>query len=284
MLIVSERRGFTLAEVVLSVAMTLVIAGASYSLLVATQRLARLQGERVTLQASVRAGSLIVLEELGDLGTVEGGTPEQNDIVAAGPSAVTYRAMRGIGFICQAPNTTTIRLARSSFSGHRDPQAGRDVAYVFVPGDPEAKTNDSWDPARIVSVATSAPCPGSSGAGISLTLDGSPSLLMPETGTPVRITELMELRLYQAAGRSWLGARSVSTGEAIQPLVGPLIGAQGFQLEYLDGSGAPTTDRTRIKSIRAKLRGITDAPGAVPPAPVEEELITQMTLRNSLQP
>ncbi len=284
MLIASGQRGFTLAEVLLSVFMTVAVASAIYTLLMTTQRLTRLQGERLRVQSSVRAGSLILFEELGGLGAVEGGTAGQNDIIAFGPSTVTYRAMRGIGFICQTPSATSIRIARSSFSGHRDPQAGRDEAFVFVPGNAETETEDSWVPARIVSVVTTAPCPGVLGAGISLTLAASVSPGMPEPGTPVRITEPMELKLYQSDGRAWLGARSVSTGEAIQPLIGPLTDAGGFQLEYLDGSGAPTADRTLIKSIRGKLKAATNAGGAGPAAPVEEELIAQITLRNSVQP
>jgi hypothetical protein len=42
-----------------------------------------------------------------------------------------------------------------------------------------------------------------------------------------------------------LGARSVNTGEAIQPLVGPLA-PQGFELEYLHYLGGPTTQRVRL--------------------------------------
>ena len=284
MLIAPGRRGFTLVEVMLSLSMTLAVAGAIYTLLVTTQRLTRLQGERIRLQSSVRAGSHIVFEELSELSTIVGGTADQNDIVAFGPTDVTYRAMRGIGFICQTPSPTTIRIARGTFTGHRDPQAGRDEAYVFVPGNPDTETSDSWVPAKIVSVTTAAPCPGGLGAGIALTVSAGASLGMREPGTPVRITEVMELKLYQSDGRSWLGARSVSAGEAIQPLVGPLTDAQGFRLEYLNGTGAPTVDRALIKSIRATLRGTAEVGGAGPVTPVEEELITQVTLRNGLQP
>lgn len=275
--------GFTLVEVMLSVVTTALVSGAVYSLLVTTQRLTRLQTERTTLQSNVRTGSLVVLEELGELSTVEGGREDQNDIVALGSSSITYRAMRGLGFICEASSATTLRLARSSFSGHRDPQPGRDQAYVFVPGNPDAGVRDSWRTATILSAATSAACPGSLGAGITLTLSGGASAEIPEPGTPVRIAELMELRLYQSEGQSWLGARSVSAGEAIQPLLGPLA-SDGFRLEYLDASGIATADRSRIKSIRAGLRGTSGEGGTGPNAPVEEELITQITLRNSVQP
>lgn len=282
MLTVFRRAGFSLVEVLLSLVITLVVTGAIYSLLLTTQRVTRAQAQQIGLQSTVRAGSFVVLSELGELSTLSGGTPEQNDILAITPSALTYRAHRGIGFICQAPSATELRLARSSFSGRRDPQAGRDEAYVFVPGNPDAATGNSWVPLKITSVAVTAPCPGAQGPAITLTLSGSPSSALVEAGTPVRITELMELRQYRAEGRSWLGARSVSSGEAIQPLLGPLSETGGLELEYLDGTGAATTDKTGIKSIRVTLRGTAEAGGA--DAPADEELVTQVTLRNASAP
>jgi prepilin-type N-terminal cleavage/methylation domain-containing protein len=281
-LTVFRRAGFSLVEVLLSLVITLVVTGAIYSLLLTTQRVTRAQAQQIGLQSTVRAGSFVVLSELGELSTLFGGTPEQNDILAITPSALTYRAQRGIGFICQAPSATEIRLARSSFSGRRDPQAGRDEAYVFVPGNPGTATGNSWVPLKITSVAVTAPCPGAQGPAITLTLSSSPSSALVEAGTPVRITELMELRQYRAEGRSWLGARSVSSGEAIQPLLGPLSETGGLELEYLDGTGAAITDKTGIKSIRVTLRGTAEAGGAY--APADEELITQVTLRNALAP
>jgi hypothetical protein len=274
-----DRRGLMLPELMISLFMTAVVAGATYNLLVTTQRLTRLQAERTSLQSGVRAGSLILREELGQLSAVEAGTAAQNDIVAFGPSEITYRAMRGVGFICETPGATTIKLARSSFSGHRDPQAGRDQVMVFVPGNPDAGVQDSWLQAQVVSVATASPCPGSLGPGIALTISAAAPLALPEPGTPVRIAELMELKLYQSDRLSWLGLRSASTGEAIQPLVGPLT-AGGLLLEYLDNLGAPTADRTRIRSIRGTLRmtAMSEVRGETP----TEELVTQVTLRNSL--
>jgi prepilin-type N-terminal cleavage/methylation domain-containing protein len=275
------RRGFTLVEVMLSLFLTLVVTGAIYSLLLGTQRVTLAQGQRISLQSSIRAGSFILLHEFSELGTVSGGTGAQNDIIASSPSAVTYRAMRGVGFICQMPAPSVIRVARSTFSGHRDPQAARDEAYVFVPGKPTTAAGDAWVAVKIVQVATASTCPGNVAA-ITLTVASPPSAEMLEVGTPVRITELMELRLYRAEGRSWLGARSVSSGEAIQPLIGPLADAKGFDLEYLDGFGVPTNDRTRIRSIRSRLRGILESGGVELGSPLDEELVTQVALRNSL--
>jgi prepilin-type N-terminal cleavage/methylation domain-containing protein len=274
------RRGFTLVEIMLALTVTLIVTGAAYNLLLNTQRLTRAQAARVALQSAVRAGALIVANELSELNTVAGGSTSQNDVLALGAHSVTYRAMRGIGFICQSAGPAVIRLARSSFSGHRDPQAGRDEAFVFVPGDSSAGTEDAWVAVKIAVVATTTACPGAIGAGITLTLAAGPSGLLLEQGTPVRLVEPMELRLYQADNSWWLGARSVNTGETIQPLVGPLA-TDGFQLEYLDGQGDPTTERTGVRSIRVTVRAIEAVADKARP-PLEEELTTQISLRSSL--
>lgn len=279
MLIQSGRRGFTLVEAVLALVVTLLVSGAIYSLLLATQRVTRAQTDRIALQSALRAGSLIVLNELSELSSAVGGTPEQNDVLTMAPSAITYRAMRGTGFVCQVVGPTTIRLAQATFSGHRVPQAGRDEAYVFVPGPPDSGVKDTWAAARVVSVTTALPCPAGGGPGITLTLSASPSAGVVEPGTPVRITELMELRLYRADEAAWLGARAVSTGEAIQPLVGPLADAGGFALEYLDSGNLPTADRGSITTIRVTLRALLESqPGR---APAAEELVTRVPLRNA---
>jgi hypothetical protein len=98
----------------------------------------------------------------------------------------------------------------------------------------------------------------------------------------------MQLKLHEADGKSWLGARSVSAGEAIQPVLGPLADVNGFSLQYLTAAGVATANLTAIKSIRVTLRGITDgvvsAGIAASPTHVQEELVSQVALRNALRP
>lgn len=278
------RRGFTLAEVMISLALTVMVAGTIYRLLVSTQRVTRAQAQRVELQANVRAGSLVVLNELRELSAVTGGSGVQNDILVAGSTALVYRAMRGIGFLCATPSATAIRIARSTYTGHREPQAGRDSALIFIEDRATAGSEDIWLGTKILSVVSNALCPQDLGPGITLTVPSDALVAGLEPGTPVRFTEVMELRLYESEGRSWLGARSVSSGEAIQPVVGPLTRGSGFRLEYLDATGTPTADRTSIKSIRIALRGTTEGGGAGNSAPVEEELTAQVVLRNAVRP
>jgi prepilin-type N-terminal cleavage/methylation domain-containing protein len=282
----SSRRGFTLLEIMISLSMMLIVSGAVYQLLITSQWLSRAQSEQASLQASVRAGSLFVANELRELNTAAGGSRDRNDLLSIAASAATFRVMRGIGFLCQNPSATQIRIARGGFSGHREPQAGRDSAYVFVEGDAETDLDDAWLPLPITQVSPGAPCPGG-GPSIALTVPSTAVLVDVPTGTPVRVYEIMELKLYRSEGRSWLGARSVSAGEAIQPVVGPLTDGNGFRLEYLDGGGSATNDVTAVKSIRVTLRGISEGlvrAGGGQPRPVEEELSTQVSLRNASRP
>jgi prepilin-type N-terminal cleavage/methylation domain-containing protein len=283
----ANRRGFTLAEIMIAMTLMLIVSGAAFKLLVTTQRLSRSQAERASLQSNVRMGSLVVLNDLRELNTFVGGVADRNDILDAQVSDITYRAMRGMGFICQASTATQIRVARSSFSGFRDPVAGRDGLYVFIDGDPDTEADDTWLPVAITGVATGTACPGALGD-ITLTTPNTAGLVGLSVGTPIRVYEVMELKLHQADGKSWLGARSISAGEAIQPVLGPLVDGNGFQMEYLDAAGAITANLTAIKSIRITIRGISD--GAVNPGVegsptyVQDSLVTQVALRNSFRP
>jgi prepilin-type N-terminal cleavage/methylation domain-containing protein len=283
----ADRHGFTLPELMVSTVLMLIVGGAAYQLLVTTQRLARAQVEQVSLQSNVRSGALVVANELRELATTAGGTPDQNDIVRIASSDITYRAMRGLGFICQPPSTTQVRISRSSFSGYRDPQPIRDSAYVFIAGASGTGVDDAWVPLAISRVSSSGPCPGAAGPGITLTVSNATVLSGLVVGTPIRIYEVMQLKLYQSEGHSWLGARSVSGGEALQPVVGPLADDTGFRLDYLDGRGLPTADLTAIKNIRFTVQGVSAEAvrsGGGQPLRAEDGLTAQVALRNASWP
>lgn len=285
-----NRRGFTLVEILVSLVIMLIVSGAIYKMLNSSQRLSRAQAERVSLQSNVRSGALVVPTELRELSTYVGGTASQNDVLAiTGTNDIRYRAMRGIGFVCQTPTATEIRLAGSTYSGYRNPAATRDGIYVFIDGDESAGVADSWLPLSVTAVATGNVCGGA--AGITLTVSPSTAgLTALPVRTPVRIYEEMQLQLYVSGGKSWLGAKSVNTGEAFQPVLGPLSDANGLAFEYLDAAGAATATLNAIKSIRVTVRGITEqginrgsgSSGAM--SNVQDTLVSQVVLRNAFRP
>ena len=99
----TQRRGFTLIEVLLALVIMGVVTGAIYRLLNTNQRLSLAQAEQVNLQSNVRTGSLVVPNELRELNTVLGSLDAtRNDVTVANADGITYRAMRGLGFLCQA--------------------------------------------------------------------------------------------------------------------------------------------------------------------------------------
>jgi prepilin-type N-terminal cleavage/methylation domain-containing protein len=281
----TQRRGFTLVEVLIALIIMGVVTGAIYRLLNTNQRLSLAQAEQVSLQSNVRSGSIIVPNELRELNTWWGGTPDRNDITIANPDLVEYRAMRGMGFVCQepGPGATELLVAKSNWMALRDPDATRDSLYIFIDGDPYDDDDDTWSQVDITAVATSA-------CGVAeayrLTAAAIPEV---SVNTPVRLYEVMELSLYAEGGEWWLGARSVSAGEAApQPMLGPLT-SDGFGLEYVDSTGNDATaDLTAIKSVRLTVRGMTEdavrANGSGPMGRPEEELVTQVLLRNSIRP
>jgi prepilin-type N-terminal cleavage/methylation domain-containing protein len=283
------RYGFTLVEILVALVIMGVVSGAIFQLLNTSQRLSRAQTEQVSLQSNVRTGAMLVPAELREVNTVVGGTIDQNDVLDAQAGNVTYRAMRGLGMVCQVPAVNNeVRLRRSTFSGSRDPVV-TDSIYVFVENDPDRENDDVWIPVRITGVATGNVCPllAGSQAGITLTTDANAAIAGLPIGTPIRVYEVMELSLLNQDGRSWLGARSVSAGQAAQPVLGPLLDGNGFALAYLDGNGAATANLTAIKSIQVTIRGLTDeavrGSGTSVGHP-QDSLVSQVLLRNSIRP
>jgi hypothetical protein len=276
----------------------LLVTGSLYKLLVSTQRLSRAQAERVDLQSNVRTASVVVPAELRELNTVIGGTVAQNDILSMTATTIRYRAMRGIGFICQAPavgggeiriSAATTPATPGSYSGLRNPVLGRDAGYVFYDNDDALSTDDSWLPITITGVNTASTCGGTAAYALTIspTVAQLPSI---PVRTPVKLYEVMELSLYSSGGQWWLGAQSISGGEvAPQPILGPLVAGSGLSLTYLDNSNAVTTDVRNVKSIQLTVIGLSNQAiakhgGSSQTSIVQDTLTSQVTLRNAFRP
>ena len=281
----TQRRGFTLVEVLIALLIMGVVTGAIYKLLNTNQRLAVAQAEQVTLQSNVRTGSLVVPNELRELNTWWGGAADRNDVIDADPDAVEYRASRGLGLLCQVSTANELRIADATWTGIRDPSFPRDDLYLFVDGNIDEDEDDTWLQMDVTNiVASNNACGGT--AGWILTVPGVAAGFA--INTPVRLFEHMRLQLISPDGQWWLGAQSISGGDpALTPVLGPLT-ANGFGLEYFDSTGAPTADKSAIKSIRITVQGVTDgvvrSGGTAAADSSRETLATQVLLRNSIRP
>jgi type II secretory pathway pseudopilin PulG len=278
-----SRRGFTLLETVVATGMMLIVSGAVYHLLLSTQRLARSQSEHLSMQSTARNAVLLALAELGELNTAEGAGQDRNDILSGSSTSVTYRAGRGFGLLCQPATSGQLRLARNSFVAARDPQPGRDSVSVYLEGDSTTGADDTWLLLGITGVSTAVPCLGSLEPAITLSVPENSGLVGVAPGTPLRISEIMELRLYRSEAMSWLGLRSVSSGEAIQPVAGPLSD-DGFRLEYLDRQGHPTADLASTRSISVAIHASPERQpplGAADTSDVTADFAGVVLLRNA---
>ncbi|MGE0354483.1 MAG: hypothetical protein AB7Q69_14790 [Gemmatimonadales bacterium] len=248
---VIARGGFGLPEFVVALALTAVLAAVLVQLLVRQAWVARAQQESALRQEAVRAGGFFLPAELRDLGGPEPG----GDLLAGGPDSIVYRATRGLGTACGL-GPTGLLLEDSTLSGYRSPQPGRDSLLLFVDGNPALISDDRWVALPILGTAP-ASCGGASALFVATALDTSqvPLSAVP-LPAPVRVFEIMEIRSYLSSGDWWLGARSVSAGEAVQPVLGPLE-TGGLTLRYLDSVGAvtPAPQATRV-TVRLLIRSL----------------------------
>jgi prepilin-type N-terminal cleavage/methylation domain-containing protein len=283
----TQRRGFTLVEVMLALIIMGVVTGAIYKLLNTNQRLAVAQAEQVTLQSNVRTGSLIVPSELRELNTVTLGTVAQNDITDADPDGVEYRASRGLGFLCLVPAANQLTISQASWTGVRSPQLNRDDLYLFVDGDEDEDEDDTWLQLDMTAVTLNNAACGAGAPGWVLTVPAGSIPAGIPVNTPVRLYEVMRFQLTSVGGEWWLAAQSITAGEALTPVLGPLA-ANGFGLQYFDSTGAATADNFAIKSVRITVTGLTDGAvrtgGSAAAAYVRDTLTTQVLLRNSVRP
>jgi len=302
----SARGGFTLIELVVAMAIGLAVGGLIHGQLVRGQRVARAQAERMAMQENVRAAALVLTGELGAIGYDEI-TPAasaalgypvavRSDLLATAPGAVSYLAARGEGRVCGVATgpPAAILIAESTWASLRAPRS-TDTLLAFVESDPATAADDAWVHLGVVAVAGSA-CPGGEAAmairvGAPAPLD-SAALAGITPGSPVRLVEVMEMRYYRSGGRSWFGMRSVSAGEAITPVAGPLADSsaavRGLTLFYRDAADAPASDPSAVRAVEIALLGVTDRPihGRRPDrASVDSfALTTRVTLRNALGP
>jgi prepilin-type N-terminal cleavage/methylation domain-containing protein len=289
-----NHRGFTLIELLISLVVLSVVTASLFTLVTTSQRVSRAQTERVTLQSNIRTGAIVLPSELRQINAVVGGTAAQNDITSAlaNPSStITFRAMRGMSLVCEVPpalgNQLKVFADADIWTGMRDP-VSTDGAYVFLEGaSADKSSDDSWVQVSFTNVVKGTACPGGAA---SYTFTVSPAVASLGTATlnaPVRTFEVMQMGLYANGGKYWLGAQSVSAGEAsMQPILGPLT-STGVEFRFWDGAGAATTNAGNVKSITVTLRGQTDQAIVVgantKTAYVQDTLVSRVSLRNALR-
>ena len=241
-----SKAGFTLIESMVALLLTVLLLALVYRLLVAQQRTASVQAQRVFLQANLRSAAAFISTDLRDVSTDSANL----DLLAFAPESVTYRATRGSGIACRI-SPTSVELFGETYGAFRRPQPGRDSLQLYVAAGPGRE----WVSGPVTAVGLSA-CGGASSLRLSTLLDPV-ALAAASMGPlfPVRVFEVMQIKLYQSQGSYWLGARSVSAGEVIQPVLGPLE-SNGLSFTFRDSAGGLVTRAFEVRSGEVVIRAL----------------------------
>jgi len=226
--------GMTLPEVLAGLVLLGFLGAAGTAVLIRTTRFHSVARSRVALATALDASLGFLDAEFAEVAP--------GDLMSATPDGIIYRAIRLDGHACLVGGGS-VRIAQARLRASRLPQAGRDSMLILVQTDSGAQ----WMSSGIHNVTT-AQC----GTEPAIRLDGDTAVLgsasypVPSL-VPIKTFEVMETRLYYSGGRRWLGARSVSAGEGIQPLAGPFEAGALFALA--DSAGASATAATAFSIL-----------------------------------
>ena len=236
-------RGVSLPELLVALVLLGLIGAALTRSIVLQQRAFGSALEREAASRTIGQASAWLGSEFLELG--RGRSP--SDLVALAAESLSYRAYRSAGVACQVA-TDQVLIRRDRLSSWRAPQPGRDSLVLFVAPD-SAPMGGDWRVYPISSVGITV-CEGTQAFRIG-------TVLVPPAGAsvsqvPVRTFETMQVRLYRSMGEWWLGARSASGGEGLQPVTGPLA-VGGLEMTYLDSAGSPTAVPASVRALQVLL-------------------------------
>lgn len=231
------RRGVALAEALLAALLTSFLVVGALTAFAGLQRALGRQLARAAEARSLRATAQLTAAEWRDLVSPAG------DLYQLAGDRISYRGIRGSGRVC-GQSAGGLLLESRSLRLLRLPAAGRDSLLVLV-------SPDAWVAVSVDAASGASTCP-----------DGAPALAVGVAGWagPVPawpaaflLFEAMELRAYQSGGEWWIGQRSISAGETIQPAIGP-IAPNGLRITGLDNADMATADPARAEALEVVVQ------------------------------
>jgi len=291
------RRGYSIIELLIALVLLSMVSAAIYKVLVNNQRLYLAQTQTIDLNQNMRAAVAILPAEFRELDAADG------DIQAMTATSITIRAMRQLAFVCLTPplgggiGQLTLTVRKVPMYGTRQTFSANDSLLIYWEGNPLTRADDQWLLGQIKTVVPGPVCTQDTLAAVN---QGYTLTLQPQwinnaalnvanaitRGAPVRGFDNVTYSVYQSpTDNNWyLGQTNNSAGGSIQPIIGPLIGANGVTFSYYDSIGTVTGAPTSVAQIQILLRArtaspIRDASGVQ--AFKVDSIVTRVALRNN---
>ena len=288
------RAGWTLSELIVSLAVTAVVVTLATHIAVGQLRLIRGAGEIAALRNQLGGADAIVASLLW------AASPEGGDIRAAMDSAVELDLTVGSAIACSSSAGRIVvpsppHAAGNALAGYvESPEEDDRVDAYFADS-----AGGTWLRFHVAALpSTGGSCPGFPAVTSTWTLDLREPIVVP-AGTFLHFLRPMRLSLYRASDNRWyLGAKdwngAAQRFNTIQPVAGPLASyspqatATGLRFGYHDASGAELNpvELSRIAAVRVVSRGQSGPvrmPGVVtgPGALYDQTLGVFVPLRNT---
>jgi hypothetical protein len=250
----SSRRGSSLFELLIALAVTGMLAGLTGHILLTAAFRLRDRSERMAVEHGLRVAASALRAALESLGQ---DSTSGSDLLSNGTAGLTARATRAAGVVCAvSPGLLLARAGLPWWSALRDPVAGRDS--ILAGG----LDSTGWRVFPLAAAPRPGGCPdGATAIELPITAD-SASLASLGPGSPLRVIEDVEIRLYSSPPDQWLGMRLLATGQFIQPFAGPLS-ANGFSLSYETRSGLAALLPAEVAAVSFRFEALSERAGGV---------------------
>jgi type II secretory pathway pseudopilin PulG len=301
------RRGFALAELLVSILLLAIVGGAIAGGLRRQQLVFRSIAVMVSSRADARDAAEVLAADLSSASPLD-------TLTLAVDSAVEFFSLIGASASCDSAPDYVIRLPPEKLqNGHHltsllaAPDSG-DVLLVFNHDSAATAGEPRWDRHAILAVSSASAgsaCPSATGfttpadqsaPAYVVTLSGAVSDGI-SSGAPVRILRRTRYSLYRASDSRWyLGQRRCASSSppacgAIQPVSGPYMayagaGKGGFALRYLDADSEPVwspagSSRVALVEVTVRVRGRTPIQlGGAAPSQFLDSVALSIALRN----
>lgn len=286
----SDRRGFSMIELLVALTLGLIVLGSVYKVFFAHSRLYSTHRATMDVRQNLRGGAALLSWELSTAAATAG------DLYAIAPGSVTFRSLQASGVVCSwavvdGNHRFGLQLTSGVFQS-----SDADSALVY-----DVEKN-SW-----MALGTSAVFRGeqawataSTGGGtpvcfwgdsttamprpqVTLELQGDASLLdRVEVGALVRGFQRAEYTLIERNGRWWMGRRG-GGGDVYSVVTGPMLSPArgGLTFGYYDAGGNGTSNPADVARVDITLRGVSIEPVGVGGTVIEDSLTTSVFLRGN---